>query len=1269
MNELFPFFRKTWSAPGFLGCLLLMVSAAAQGANPTYNVPPIAGSPFSACSYSAPTITCSENVTIQNNDTVNFTGNVNIVMTGNKTFELKTGATINTNGYTVNITTGGTITVGNNAGSSGSGSLNLSGGTINFGTNGQISGTCTSSNCSGDTSACTGGTGSCAAPKSNQTITFGAQTSPRTYSTGGTFAISPTATASSGLAVTYSSTTTGVCTVSGTTVTMVTAGTCTIAADQAGNTSYNAAPQVTRSVTINKANQTITFGAQTSPLTYSPSGTFAINPTATASSGLTVTYSSTTTSVCTVSGTTVTMVTAGTCTIAADQAGNANYNAATQVTQSVVINPLLLGDWRMDETSWNGTANEVVDSSGNGNHGTARIANGSTAKPTTAATSKAYTSGSQSTCSYGQFDTTSGTTRTYTYVALSNMPTLPTSFTFAAWIRSTNASQSGQRILVRDDADNGWGFSLGDPGQARIRFFNRNITNSGSVTGDGMNPNCGVFCLDTAAVITSNNWFYVAVAIDTGAKTITLYVYDQSGTLLSNTSSAFSGTWVDGTGTAAIGGETSASSEGRQSSFHFNGNIDEMQIYSGVLPQSTIKNLLARVRTCATSGIDHIRIEHDGNGSTCAADSITLKACATADCSMLYLGGGVTGTLQPFGTAFTIGTSGSVSVSVSPTTAGASTLSVGSVSPTPTNAADCLNTVTSSASCSFPVSACPGGANFDCLETAITPYATGTSRLYTKLAGTGFSFDVVALNSTGAVETNYVGTDGTAKTVTVQLVDASSNVLGTQTATFSAGNTTGRTTAPSFTISSASASVGCKVTDSVASKVGNSVDRFAIRPTVLTVTSPNATNTSSSGSPTFKAGSDSFNLTATAVAGYNGTPAIDNTKLDGTTNAGTISGSFSAANNATGVAIGNAFTYSEVGNFGLQANAIYDASFTSVDSASDCTADFSIALVGGKYGCKIGSTAVAQTTGSSGFGRFIPDHFGASGAIVNRSDLATPGGTFTYMGEPFKLTLTLTAYGAGSPGIKTNNYAGSYAKLDATGLGTGGNWTNTSCTGTTQCMGLTAMNVLTNLSSRLEIVPSGTWATVTDPTVSWTDGVGTVTANVKLARATTPDGPYDALFLSALPRDADGVTMTSTAVGSTKIRFGQMVLFPGYGSELVDLAMPIQTQYWNGSAFAINALDSLTATTGAQVGFTGLTPTKIAPTAATPLTFSSGTGALKLNSSGAVGTAQVTIGLSSMPYLRGSLAGATGYTSDPSAPAVFGLYKKSNKVIFSRERY
>lgn len=168
--------------------------------------------------------------------------------------------------------------------------------------------------------------------KANQTITF---TGPATQNFS-TALVPLTATASSGLGVVFTTATPGVCTVAGANVSLVSLGTCTINANQAGDAnSYNAAPQVQQSFGVVQGTQSITFGGQTSPRAYALNAMFALNPLASASSGLGVTYSSLTTSVCTLSGTTVTMVLAGQCTIAANQGGNANFAAATQVTQTI----------------------------------------------------------------------------------------------------------------------------------------------------------------------------------------------------------------------------------------------------------------------------------------------------------------------------------------------------------------------------------------------------------------------------------------------------------------------------------------------------------------------------------------------------------------------------------------------------------------------------------------------------------------------------------------------------------------------------------------------------------------------------------------------------------------------------------------------------------------------------------------------------------------------------------------------------------------------
>ncbi len=90
----------------------------------------------------------------------------------------------------------------------------------------------------------------------------------------------------------------------------------------------------TGTLVINKASQTITFTTP-SAKTYGDAP-FAL--TGTSSSGLPITYTITLTSVATVSGSTVTIIGAGDTIIRANQAGNPNYLAATQVNRALTVN-------------------------------------------------------------------------------------------------------------------------------------------------------------------------------------------------------------------------------------------------------------------------------------------------------------------------------------------------------------------------------------------------------------------------------------------------------------------------------------------------------------------------------------------------------------------------------------------------------------------------------------------------------------------------------------------------------------------------------------------------------------------------------------------------------------------------------------------------------------------------------------------------------------------------------------------------------------------
>ncbi|MBS1535115.1 MAG: hypothetical protein JST78_08560, partial [Bacteroidetes bacterium] len=110
----------------------------------------------------------------------------------------------------------------------------------------------------------------------------------------------------------------------------------TISGAQAGN--YSFTQPIVADATITQLSQTITtFG--TIPALTTLSSPITLNGVA--SSGLTVTFESSNTSVATISGTTMTIVGPGTVTITAKQVGNTNYSAAPELTQTKTVESAL----------------------------------------------------------------------------------------------------------------------------------------------------------------------------------------------------------------------------------------------------------------------------------------------------------------------------------------------------------------------------------------------------------------------------------------------------------------------------------------------------------------------------------------------------------------------------------------------------------------------------------------------------------------------------------------------------------------------------------------------------------------------------------------------------------------------------------------------------------------------------------------------------------------------------------------------------------------
>jgi hypothetical protein len=177
--------------------------------------------------------------------------------------------------------------------------------------------------------------------QATQTITFTAPTTPVTY---GASSVTLSASATSSLTVAFTvdvSSTSGACSITGgTTLNFTGAGNCVIDANQAGNSTYSAAPQVQNTVVINQATQTITGFAPSSPVTYGVAP-ITLSVSGSGASGLPVTFSILSGTCGSLSGTnnsTLTINGVCTLTVAADQAGNSNYSSATEVTANIVVN-------------------------------------------------------------------------------------------------------------------------------------------------------------------------------------------------------------------------------------------------------------------------------------------------------------------------------------------------------------------------------------------------------------------------------------------------------------------------------------------------------------------------------------------------------------------------------------------------------------------------------------------------------------------------------------------------------------------------------------------------------------------------------------------------------------------------------------------------------------------------------------------------------------------------------------------------------------------
>ncbi|NDA26835.1 MAG: LamG domain-containing protein, partial [Verrucomicrobia bacterium] len=295
---------------------------------------------------------------------------------------------------------------------------------------------------------------------------------------------------------------------------------------------------ITNTVVVAKGSNNIIFGAL--PIKYVGDAAFSL--TATASSGLTVTYTSSNPNVATVLGSLVTIMGEGATEITASQAGDSNWNAATSVTQTLTVQPAL-NRGLVAYYPFNGNAN---DESGNGRNGA--VTNAVLTLDRTGTTNRAY-----------QFNGSNSRI----VVSGATWPGANSDRSVVVWCKPVSMNQNGNLFTFGDGTRGNTRFSL---------LLGYNTTTSLGFVGE---DNDQIFQVGNLA---NGAWHQLAITMNAG--TLTVYL---NGVALPSFVKSLN---TDGSMPLVIG----ANSLTRNDEF-FNGSLDELRVYSRALSATEISQL------------------------------------------------------------------------------------------------------------------------------------------------------------------------------------------------------------------------------------------------------------------------------------------------------------------------------------------------------------------------------------------------------------------------------------------------------------------------------------------------------------------------------------------------------------------------------------------------------------------------------------------------------------------------------------------------------
>ena len=328
------------------------------------------------------------------------------------------------------------------------------------------------------------------------------------------------------------------------------------------------------------------------------------------------------------------------------------------------------------------------------------------------------------------------------------------------------------------------------------------------------------------------------------------------------------------------------------------------------------------------------------------------------------------------------------------------------------------------------------------------------------------------------------------------------------------------------------------------------------------------------------------------------------------------------------------------------------------------------------------ATGTANTTNSvslsGAVGRFVPANF----TLANENIAATCG--FSYMDEPFNLSLNLTAVNAS--GVTTTNYRDDFIKLDSS--------VGTLTLGVIDTAAPTLLSGIGRVNSALS------------RTVSWNSGVASVTKPMSVTRDTSLDGPYNVVDIGINLSDIDGITHSVDMdanndttddhhqLGTTTIRYGRLRLDSAFGPETASLPVNFLLEFWNNtfwqtttddtSCTAIDQTDIAYVTVnamGAETSVTidlsknvtvggGTTTGSYGNESGGNIAFSNGDALQSFSAPGAgnTGTFFIDVDITNYDWLKFDWDGSgTDDDALPRAYYSFGTYRGHDRIIYWNE--